>query len=128
MTDTVLQYERLLKKQLRCTTAVRKRLLEKFRGALLVFLEETPDPNLNQLREAFGPPEEMAQVLMTEVSPEERAEYCRNRRIWRIVAGVIAVVFVLFTMYIYFEKQKPLVMIDEANDLGIVSTESTTAD
>ncbi|MBR7122687.1 MAG: hypothetical protein IKC95_04460 [Oscillospiraceae bacterium] len=125
MTDTGLQYEKLLKKRLRCTTAVRKRLLEKFRGALLVFLEETPEPNLNQLREAFGPPEEMAQVLMTEVPPEEMAKYRRNRRIRRIAAGAIAVVFVLFTMYVYFEKQKPLVMIDEANDLGIVSTENT---
>lgn len=128
MTDTVLQYEKLLKKQLRCTTAVRKRLLEKFRGALLVFLEETPEPSMNQLREAFGPPEEMAQVLMTEVSPEEKAEYCRNRRIQCIAAGVIAVVFVLFTMYVYFEKQKPLTVINEANDLGIVSTENVTAD
>lgn len=128
MTDTVLQYEKLLKKQLRCTTAVRKRLLEKFRGALLVFLEETPEPSMNQLREAFGPPEEMAQVLMTEVSPEEKAEYHRNRRIWRIVAGVIAVVLLLFTMYVYFEKQKPVTIINEANNLGIVSTESTTAD
>ena len=128
MTDTVLQYEKLLKKQLRCTTAVRKRLLEKFRGALLVFLEETPGPSLNQLHEAFGPPEEMAQVLMTEVSPAEKAVYCRNRRIWRIVAGIIAVVFVLFTMYVYFEKQKPLTVINEANDFGIVSTENVTAD
>ena len=83
---------------------------------------------MNQLREAFGPPEEMAQVLMTEVSPEEKAEYHRNRRIWRIVAGVIAVVLLLFTMYVYFEKQKPVTIINEANNLGIVSTESTTAD
>lgn len=128
MTDTVLQYEKLLKKQLWCTTAVRKRLLEKFRGALLVFLEETPEPSMNQLREAFGPPEEMAQVLMTEVSPEEKAEYRRNRRIRLIAAGIIAVVFVLFTMYVYFEKQKPLTVINEANDLGIVSTENVTAD
>lgn len=128
MTDTVLQYEKLLKKQLRCTTAVRKRLLEKFRGALLVFLEETPDPNLNQLREAFGPPEEMAQVLMTEVSPEEMVEYCRNTRIRRIAAGVIAVVLVLFTMYVYFEKQKPLITTDEVNNLGTISTENTTAE
>ncbi len=128
MTDTVLQYEKLLKKQLRCTTAVRKRLLEKFRGALLVFLEETPEPSLNQLHEAFGPPEEMAQVLMAEVSPEDMAEYRRNRRIRRIAAGVIAVVFVLLTMYVYFEKQKPLTVINEANDLGIVSTENVTAD
>lgn len=128
MMNTVLQYERLLKKQLRCTTAVRKRLLEKFRGALLVFLEETPEPSLNQLREAFGPPEEMAQVLMTEVSPEENTEYRRNRRIRRIAVGVIAVVFALFTMYVYFEKQKPVTIINEASNLGIVSTESTTAD
>ena len=127
MIDSVLQYERLLKKQLRCTTAVRKRLLEKFRGALLVFLDETPEPSRNQLREAFGPPEEMAQVLMTEVSPEEKAEYRRNRRIRRIAAGVIAVVFVLFTMCVYFEKQKPLTITDEVNNLGIVSTENTTA-
>ena len=128
MTDTVLQYEKLLKKQLRCTTAVRKRLLEKFRCALLVFLEETPEPSMNQLQEAFGPPEEMAQVLMTEVSPGEMAEYRRNRRIRRIAVGVIAVVFALFTMYVYFEKQKPVTIINEASNLGIVSTESTTAD
>lgn len=128
MTDTGLQYERLLKKRLRCTTAVRKRLLEKFRGALLVFLEETPEPSMNQLREAFGPPEEMAQVLMTEVSPEETAKYRRNKRIRLIAAGAIAVVFVLFTMYVYFEKQKPITIIDEVNDLGIISTQNTTAD
>ena len=128
MTDTVLQYEKLLKKQLRCTTAVRKRLLEKFRGALLVFLEETPEPSLNQLHEAFGPPEEMAQVLMTEVSPEEKTEYRRNRRIWRIAASIIAVVVILFTMYVYFEKQKPLITTDEVNNLGTISTENTTAE
>lgn len=128
MMNTVLQYEKLLKKQLRCTTAVRKQLLEKFRGALLVFLEETPEPSMNQLREAFGPPEEMAQVLMTEVSPEENTEYRRNRRIRRIAAGVIAIVFALFTMYVYFGKQKPLTITDEVNNLGIVSTESATAD
>ena len=91
-------------------------------------LEETPEPSLNQLREAFGPPEEMAQVLMTEVSPEEKAEYRRNRQMRRIAAGIIVVVFVLFTMYVYFEKQKPLTVINEANELGIVSTENVTAD
>lgn len=128
MTDTVLQYERLLKKRLRCTAAVSKRLLKKFRGALLAFLEETPEPSLKQLHEAFGPPEEMAQVLMVEMSPEENAKYRRNRRIRRIAAGVIAVVFLLFTMYVYFEKQKPLTVINEANDLGVVSTENVTAD
>ena len=128
MKDTIFQYERLLKKHLRCTIAVKKRLLERFRSVLFMFSGEHPEPSISQLCEAFGPPEEMAQVLMTEVSPEEMAEYRRNKRTRRVVAGVIAAALLLFTIYVYFEKQKPLVMIDKANELGVVSTENTTAD
>lgn len=59
----VRRYERALGSRvqgLRC----RKRVRKEFRKSLLLLLEEVPTPNYEDLEEAFGPPEQMAQDLM----------------------------------------------------------------
>lgn len=60
MTDGMKQYRRVLKRKLRCSWGVRKRLLEKFDDAAFSYLENEPTPALAEVTEAFGPPEEMA--------------------------------------------------------------------
>lgn len=56
MTDGMKQYRRVLKRKLRCSWGVRKRLLEKFDDAAFSYLENEPTPALAEVTEAFGPP------------------------------------------------------------------------
>ncbi len=55
MTDGMKQYRRVLKRKLRCSWGVRKRLLEKFDDAAFSYLENEPTPALAEVTEAFGP-------------------------------------------------------------------------
>lgn len=90
MADGMKQYRRVLKRKLRCSWGVRKRLLEKFDDAAFSYLENEPTPALAEVTEAFGPPEEMARTLMEEVTPKEAAAYKRGTILRRVLAGVAA--------------------------------------
>lgn len=86
MADGVKQYRRALKRKLRCSGGVRKRLLEKFDGAAVSYLENEPTPALAGVTEAFGPPEEMARTLMEEVTPKEATAYKWGVIVRRVIA------------------------------------------
>ena len=64
MNHEAVCYEKALKKQLRCTSSTKKRLLQQFRGSLDTYLEDHPSPTETDLCKAFGPPEDMAEILM----------------------------------------------------------------
>lgn len=113
MTECVTQYKKALKKNLRCSGSVRERLLAKFDSSLTAFLEDTPAPDKNTVYTAFGPPKEMADLLMAEVTPEEAAQYRRKSIITRIAAGVLAGIFFFGAVYIYFVKDQDVVVDNE---------------
>lgn len=108
MTNALTQYKKEIKKHLRCCGSTKTRLMERFDHSLAPFLEECDDPSMGSLHAAFGPPESMAGLLMSELTSEEAARY--RRQVWckRITAGILAVLLVAFTLYVYFEKQHPL--------------------
>ena len=123
--DAVSQYKKELKKYLQCTYKTKDRLLKKFQCLLQVFLEEKPNPNLEQLQEAFGMPKEMACNLMADLSDAEARHYRKSKLLKCAVAGTALLLTALTTLYVFFEKQKPIVSVDEANDMGIISNEIT---
>ena len=108
------QYIQQLKRSLRCCGATKKRLLQQFRDKLDGFLEETPSPNRQTLEEAFGPPEEMAKVLMETVSAGEKNRF-RRQKLWlRGAVAVLVAAFLALTVYIYTMKEIP-VSVEEAS-------------
>ena len=124
MRDYLMQYKKDLKRRLQCIHSVKYRLLERFDFAAKKFLEEHPFAEEQELEAAFGPPEEMAAVLMCEVTQEEHSRYRRNRRMMQSVAGIVAVALLLFTIYIFFLKEQPMTIIDDVSDNGIVFDET----
>lgn len=105
MYNDILRYRRSLKKQLRCGPLARKKLLDRFGGSLAPFLEENPAPGYEQLVSAFGPPEEMAAILMESVSAKEQARYQTGRKLIQILAVLVAVLFLAFVLYVFFVKE-----------------------
>lgn len=112
MPECVTQYKKVLKKNLRCSGSVRERLLAKFDSSLSAFLDDTPAPDKDAIHTAFGPPKEMADLLMAEVTPEEAAHYRRKSIIIKIIsgvlAGILAITFIVLTWRVYIEKQNPV--------------------
>ncbi len=104
MADGVKQYRRALKRKLRCSGGVRKRLLEKFDGAADAFLENEPTPALAGVMEAFGPPEEMARTLMEEVTPKEATVYKWGVIVRRVIAAVALAAVLGFAIYTFWWK------------------------
>lgn len=105
MNKETIRYQRKLRKQLPCGPSRKKELLSKFETTLSPFLEDCPCPNYEQLTAAFGPPEEMASVLMEAVPEKEK----RHFRLWqRIQKGLFILLFILvllFGFYAYYLKE-----------------------
>lgn len=117
MTDGMKQYRRVLKRKLRCSWGVRKRLLEKFDDAAFSYLENEPTPALAEVTEAFGPPEEMARTLMEEVTPKEAAAYKRGTILRRVLAGVAAAAVLAFAIYTFYWKEIGFTIIVETYEI-----------
>lgn len=117
MTDGMKQYRRVLKRKLRCSWDVRKRLLEKFDDAAFSYLENEPTPALAEVTEAFGPPEEMARTLMEEVTPKEAAAYKRGTILRRVLAGVAAAAVLAFAIYTFCWKEIGFTIIVETYEI-----------
>jgi hypothetical protein len=113
MHDCVTQYKKALKKSLRCSSSVKERLLGRFDLSLSAFLEDSPNPTMTEMNAAFGSPRDMASVLMEGVSAEENSKYRKTRLITKTIAGIVTGVLltlvIVFTLYIYYEKQIPVV-------------------
>ena len=115
MVNAAVQYRRALKKKLRCNVNVKQRLLDGFDQTLATYLEEHSDPTIDNLAVAFGPPEEMAENLMAEVTPHEIAQHRRNFLLLRIFAGVLIAVLLLSTVYIWFYKANGLTAVNNSS-------------
>ena len=122
MNNNAKRYKSKLKRKLQCNRATKARLLDEFSHSLDGFLDENPDATFADLSNAFGPPEEMAHILMEKLSMEDNRQYRRYIRIKRIVAAFCAAAFLLFVSYVFVEKQKPLTFNDndELVDVSIV--------
>lgn len=119
------RYMRELRRQMRCSRKTQNRLLEQFTAYQLNSLDETPD--YEQMVTMFGPPDEMAQTLMEEITPSEESAF-RRSRLQRIAIGIIAgALWVLFTGYVYWMKTVPIEhnrIIVETQTLDTSSTEA----
>lgn len=104
------RYLRELRCQLRCSRKVKNRLLEQFTAYQQRAIDEALD--YDQMVTLFGPPEEMAQTLMVEITRKEQDTFIRNKLIQKIVAIFMVVSFVCFSLYILFVKEITTIEVD----------------
>ena len=112
MNHNTQRYKSRLKKKLHCTRKTQYKLLSEFDCMLNGFLDENPDASFDDLCSAFGPPEEMANVLMGKLDDREKRAYKTRRLVLCIVAGVLAAIIMSLTIYVFFWKEKPINAID----------------
>lgn len=106
-------YEKALRKQLHCTGNTKKHLLQRFHSALTTYLEDHPSPTASDLQTAFGPPEDMAKVLMESVCNAEIVRFDQLRKWKRIATITLAALLLVLMVYIFFWKEKPVVGVGE---------------
>lgn len=129
MVKTVEQYRKKIKCKLHCTASVKNQLLNKFDKMLMAYLEEKPSPSAEDLITAFGPVEEIAKMLMDEIPQQEILAYRKQQTVKRVLSAVLAAIFIFFTIYSFFWKDKPIVSVDEVNSVDpIVTTENSIGD
>lgn len=85
----------------------------RFQSMLKGFLEDYPSPTTQELYNAFGSPEELAKSFSADVPPEETARYWKKQKVRRIIAGILVGLLLIATVYVFFEKQSPLISYDE---------------
>lgn len=113
MTASVKKYQNALKKKLYCSGSAKSKLLDQFISSVSAFTEDNPSPTFEELVSAFGPPEEMATVLMAEISEPEKLRYHRAVLLQSAIAGVLVAAFLAFTGYIYICKEYSNITIDD---------------
>ena len=121
MNKDTARYRRALKKQLRCGASARRQILTRFDDSLARFEEEFPSPTYVQLETAFGPPLEMAAVMMEDVSDRETQKYAIRKKLIRIFAGIAAALFIAFSMYVFFEKEFSVITFEDSIHSGEVT-------
>ena len=100
------KYLHELRRHLRCSRKSKNRILEQFTAYQRDAIDDAPD--YDQMVTMFGPPEEMAQTLMEEVTQVEMHAY-RRSKLRMVAAGVAAcVLWVMFTAYVYWMKTIPI--------------------
>ena len=69
-------YRRQLSRHLKCDKKAKERLLDSFaRNMLSPLLEISNQPSLEELRAAFGTPQEVAALLMEQITEDEILRY-----------------------------------------------------
>lgn len=131
MTAVIEQYKRSLKRHLHCDRITKRHLMARFESTLNVYLDDfgwpTAWPNRQDLENAFGPPEQMAELLSSEIPLELKARYAKAGKIRRAVLIVLIALLLLFSIYTFFIKQKPLTSVDEGIVYPTVPSPSTSA-
>ena len=105
MNKEISRYQRELKRHMRCNVITKRKLTIHFNTSLSAFMEDQPDPTYEQLVAAFGPPQEMASILMEELSEREKIRYRFTQKVKIIFLGILATLFILFSLYVFFEKE-----------------------
>lgn len=124
MNKEISCYQRELKKHLHCGIQTRRILGNQFSDSLSGFLEENPEPTYEQLISAFGPPEEMANILMEAVPTSEQLRYRRNNKLVKILCGFAAVLFITFALYVFYMKEFTVVQFyDTVIPDNVISTQ-----
>lgn len=117
MVNAAAQYRRALEKQLRCGKEVKNRLIAEFDKTLGAYLKEYDNPSMDELIAAFGPPEEMAKIIMTEVTPLEQARYRRFVLFKQMLTLFFAILLTISTVYLWFCKE---VGLNSSDNMGVV--------
>lgn len=112
MNHEAVLYEKALRKQLHCTGNTKKHLLQRFHSALTTYLEDHPSPTASDLQTAFGPPEDMAKVLMENVSEAEVKTYRKHTLFLKIITVVLLAIILIQVIYSAFFKDYTLVTDD----------------
>lgn len=107
MISAVEKYKKKLARCLKCFKITKKRLIGGLKPTFEAFLQDAPDADYPALCAAFGPPEEMAKQLMQEVTLEERKQHKKHWIITAVIIGVLASLFVGFTVYVYAVQATP---------------------
>ncbi len=116
MDKGIQTYERALRRALPCGRGTKARLLERWRECACA-MDDLPAPTYQQLTASFGPPEEMARVMMADVPQQEQCRYRQTRRRVRTIAAVLIIVALLnllmWSVYVFQFKQIPVYYTDE---------------
>ncbi len=124
MNSAAIRYKMELVRALPCGFLWRKKLLGQFGDSLSGFCAEHPQPSYEQLTAAFGPPEEMAAVLMETVPDRELTKHAVRRKLHRIFGCIVLVLFIAFSVYVfYFKEVTVITSYDTAAPASITSTQ-----
>ena len=91
--------------------------MDGFDHTLSGYLEENQVPTADDLIDAFGPPEAMAEVLMAEVTTQEHTAYRKRTLARKVLASIAVVILAILTIYIWFFKNVGLASTNELTEI-----------
>lgn len=100
----VRRYLVRLRRALVCPSGARARLLSRGKELLERFTEENPEARYDDLTEAFGQPEELAEGMLEQLDPAETVR-ARRRRTYIRRGGVAALVVILVLISAFWYSQ-----------------------
>lgn len=111
MNKEIVRYQLKLRKHLSCNPNKKKQLLSTFESSLTPFLEDCPTPSYEQIEAAFGPPEEMASVLMETVPEKEKRLFQLWQNVRKCIFILLFILAIVFGVYAYCLKEWTIITV-----------------
>lgn len=121
-------YIKAVNKEMRCSRGTKNHLLHLLAQNIERFTDENENICMQVLCDSFGSPADMAQQLMQEVTPEQQKSYYLRKKTVRIFSGVLSGILVFAMIYIFFIKQKPVIVSEEIIEDGIIYSDELSDD
>lgn len=91
------RYYKAINSWLPCSRKLRKQIIGQIQNCVEAYLEQNPDADITQLKNHFGDPQTIAATYVENTGTAEILKDLRiRRRIVRIVAGVMAVMLIMW--------------------------------
>lgn len=93
MNDNLKQYLCELNRLLPCSTKEKKRCIAELESDASAYLEQNPDASMEELHNAIGTPQSIAQAFMARLNPEQLSHRLSTKR--KILIGVLTIATLL---------------------------------
>lgn len=111
--DSWKQYKKAVRAALQCSRKQKDQLLKQLEEFKQSDIPDSEGKSFEQYIMDFGPPEEMANSLMENISKEELVQFQKGNQRLRFILCILIAAVIVGTIYIWFEKSNPVVVHDQ---------------
>ncbi|HIW73075.1 MAG TPA: DUF1700 domain-containing protein [Firmicutes bacterium] len=119
------KYLKEIHKSLTCSEEQKRKILEGVRNGIHDYLDRNPGASIEEIREHFGDPAQIAQETIADLTPKDVRRFTGRARKAAVIAAALGVVAIIAAVVCYFTLSEFPGALDESDKYEVSSTAPT---